>query len=70
VWRASWPYEHILRGTRADIADRVRAERLQRTAIILVGPALGARDFGESALYSAGYDRRFRPAAQTDRNGA
>ncbi len=26
-----------------------------------VGPALGSEDFGESALYSAGYDRRFRP---------
>jgi precorrin-4/cobalt-precorrin-4 C11-methyltransferase len=71
VWRASWPDERILRGTLSDIAQNVRAEKLRRTAIILVGRALGSSDFGESALYSTGYDRRFRPSAQaTDRNGA
>ena len=71
AWRASWPDERILRGTLSDIAGQVRAQGLERTAIILVGPVLGAGDFGESALYSAGYDRRFRPRAQeTERNGA
>ena len=38
----------------------MRESGLERTALILVGPALGSGDFGESALYSAGYDRRFR----------
>jgi precorrin-4/cobalt-precorrin-4 C11-methyltransferase len=59
-----------LRGTLADIAETVRAEKLERTALILVGRALGSTDFGESALYSTGYDRRFRPSAQTPRKGA
>ncbi|KUL93083.1 precorrin-4 C11-methyltransferase [Bosea sp. WAO] len=62
VFRASWPDERVLRGTLADIVAQVRAAALERTALILVGPALGAEDFGESALYSAGYDRRFRPS--------
>jgi precorrin-4/cobalt-precorrin-4 C11-methyltransferase len=61
VFRASWPEERILRGRLADIADQVRAAELERTALILVGPALAAEDFSESALYSPGYDRRFRP---------
>ncbi|ODT43831.1 MAG: precorrin-4 C(11)-methyltransferase [Methylobacterium sp. SCN 67-24] len=61
VFRASWPDERVLRGTLADIAAQVRAADLERTALILVGPALGSADFGESALYSTGYDRRFRP---------
>lgn len=61
VFRASWPEERILRGRLADIADKVRAAELERTALILVGPALAAEDFSESALYSTGYDRRFRP---------
>ena len=61
VFRASWPEERILRGRLADIADQVRAAELERTALILVGPALAAEDFSESALYSTGYDRRFRP---------
>jgi precorrin-4/cobalt-precorrin-4 C11-methyltransferase len=70
VFRASWPDERILRGTLGEIAQSVRAEKLERTALILVGRALGSTDFGESALYSTGYDRRFRPSAQTPRKGA
>jgi precorrin-4/cobalt-precorrin-4 C11-methyltransferase len=62
VFRASWPEERILRGRLADIADQVRAAELERTALILVGSALAAENFSESALYSAGYDRRFRPS--------
>jgi precorrin-4/cobalt-precorrin-4 C11-methyltransferase len=65
VFRASWPDERLLRGTLASIAGEVRASGLERTALILVGPALGAEDFGESALYSSGYDRRFRPERGT-----
>jgi precorrin-4/cobalt-precorrin-4 C11-methyltransferase len=60
VWRASWPDERIVRGTLGSIAAQVHAEKLERTALILVGPALSSKDFGESALYSTGYDRRFR----------
>lgn len=61
VFRASWPDERVLRGTLATIAAQVHESGLERTALILVGPSLAAADFGESALYSAGYDRRFRP---------
>ncbi len=62
IFRASWPDERVLRGTLGSIAAEVQASGLERTALILVGPALGSQDFGESALYSAGYDRRFRPS--------
>ncbi|WP_332694560.1 precorrin-4 C(11)-methyltransferase [Bosea sp. (in: a-proteobacteria)] len=64
VFRASWPDERVLRGTLASIVGEVRAAALERTALILVGPALGCEDFGESALYSSGYDRRFRPGGE------
>jgi precorrin-4/cobalt-precorrin-4 C11-methyltransferase len=60
VYRASWPDECILRGTLANIAERVAEAALERSAIILVGPALGEGDFAESALYNAEYRRRFR----------
>jgi precorrin-4/cobalt-precorrin-4 C11-methyltransferase len=33
---------------------------VERTALILVGPALGADEFRESELYNASYVRRFR----------
>jgi precorrin-4/cobalt-precorrin-4 C11-methyltransferase len=60
VYRASWPDERIIRGTLGSISALAKMEALERTALILVGPALGAEDFRESALYSADYVRRFR----------
>lgn len=60
VYRASWPDERVIRGTLATIADLVAADPIERTALILVGPALAAGDFRESALYSVDYQRRFR----------
>jgi precorrin-4/cobalt-precorrin-4 C11-methyltransferase len=66
VFRASWPDEVVITGTLSTIAAQVAAAKLERTALILVGPALGASDFRESALYSAGYDRRFRPRGGGD----
>ena len=60
VARASWPDERVLRGTLADIAARVRAAGVERTALMLVGPALDASGFRESALYDPDYARRFR----------
>lgn len=61
VFRASWPDEKIVEGTLADIEARAAEAPMERTALILVGPSLAAEDFRESALYDAGYDRRFRP---------
>jgi precorrin-4/cobalt-precorrin-4 C11-methyltransferase len=63
VVQASSPTQRILRGTLADIAAKVSAERVERTALILVGTALAAEDFRDSALYDADYRRRFREGA-------
>ncbi len=58
---ASWPEERVERGTLATIVAAMAADPVERTALILVGPALAADDFGPSALYDADYRRRFRP---------
>jgi precorrin-4/cobalt-precorrin-4 C11-methyltransferase len=63
VAQATSPHERILRGTLADIAAKVAAARIERTALILVGRALAAEDFRDSALYDADYRRRFRGGA-------
>jgi precorrin-4/cobalt-precorrin-4 C11-methyltransferase len=60
VVRASWPDERIIRGTLGDIAAKVAVEPIERTALILVGRALAAEGFRESALYDPDYRRRFR----------
>ncbi|GAA3508092.1 precorrin-4/cobalt-precorrin-4 C11-methyltransferase [Streptosporangium album] len=53
VARASRDDEVILRGTLADIADKVRAAGVVRTAVIVVGRVLTASEFPDSHLYSA-----------------
>ena len=63
VARASWPDEHVIRGTLADIEQRLAATPIERTALVLVGRALAAPDFRDSALYDPGYQRRFRAGA-------
>jgi len=60
VVRASWPDERVMRGTLGDIEAQFAAEPAERTALIMVGHALAAGDFRESALYSVDYRRRFR----------
>ena len=60
VAKASSPRQRVVSGTLADIAAAVGEARIERTALILVGRALGARDFRDSALYDPGYRRRFR----------
>ena len=60
VAKASSPGQRVVSGTLADIAAAVGEARIERTALILVGRALGARDFRDSALYDPGYRRRFR----------
>lgn len=60
VYRASWPDERIIRGRLSEIESLVGPE-ISRTALILVGPALAGEGFDESCLYSADYDRRYRP---------
>ncbi len=60
VWRASWPDERIVRATLATI-EAALPDGIERTALIVVGPALGAAEFDESRLYAPDYDRRYRP---------
>ena len=60
AFRASWPDERIVRGTLADIAAKLARSPMERTALILVGAALGAQDFRESSLYDPDYKRRYR----------
>jgi precorrin-4/cobalt-precorrin-4 C11-methyltransferase len=60
VFRASWPDEKIIRATLGTIVEEVKKTAIERTALILVGEVLATRDFRESALYDAAYQRRFR----------
>ncbi|MBL8905819.1 MAG: precorrin-4 C(11)-methyltransferase [Rhizobiales bacterium] len=60
VYRVSWPDEKIIRGTLSTIAAKVRAAKLTRTALILVGPVLDAHRFRDSALYDPNHEHVLR----------
>jgi precorrin-4/cobalt-precorrin-4 C11-methyltransferase len=52
VARASRDDELVLRGTLGDIAGQVADAGVRRTAVVIVGRALGAEQFPDSHLYS------------------
>jgi precorrin-4/cobalt-precorrin-4 C11-methyltransferase len=61
VYRASWPEERVIEASLGTLLAAVaQAGGVDRTALILVGPSLGAQGVHESALYSIDYQRRFR----------
>ena len=61
VYRASWPDQKIVRGTLSDIQGRVRAAKITRTALILVGRVLEETDFSDSKLYDPAHVHLLRP---------
>src|SRR6185312_15995432 len=65
AYRVSWPDEIILRGTLATIRDQAKAAGLTRTALILVGRALAAEGFRDSALYDPAHSHVQRKAVKS-----
>ena len=63
VVQASTSEQRVLRWTLADIAAKVAAAGIERTALVLVGAALAAENFRDSALYDPDYRRRYRGGA-------
>lgn len=61
VYRATWPDEKVIRGTLADIRQKVRAEKITRTALILVGRVFENHDFVDSRLYASDHRHILRP---------
>jgi precorrin-4/cobalt-precorrin-4 C11-methyltransferase len=58
AYRVSWPDQFFIRGTLATIAALVKESGIERQALILVGPALAARE-GQLQARSKLYDREF-----------
>ncbi len=67
VHKASWPGEEkIIRGTLKDIKQRCKEAGVNAQAMIIISPALGARNWPsikKSKLYDAGFSHRFRKAS-------
>jgi precorrin-4/cobalt-precorrin-4 C11-methyltransferase len=78
VYRATWADEQVLRGTLSTIAPAMRAARITKQALILVGPAIDpalrqrATAASRSHLYRPDYTHLFRKGgpATTDPSAA
>ncbi len=68
VHKASWPGEEkILRSTLSSLCEDTRTAKISSQAMIIVSPALGARQWPEmktSKLYDANFSHRFRKAGK------
>ncbi len=60
AFRVGWPDQQFIHGTLGDIAKKVRAEKLTRTALVLVGHVFGHKTFRDSALYDAAHEHVLR----------
>ena len=61
VYKATWKDEKIVRGTLKDIAGKVKAAGITKTALTVVGRFLGD-DYELSKLYDASFSTEFRKA--------
>ncbi|MDI2113185.1 precorrin-4 C(11)-methyltransferase [Commensalibacter nepenthis] len=58
--RVTWENEQILKGTLGTIIEQFNQQPVERTTLIMVGPALHDQQATESALYNVEYQRRFK----------
>jgi precorrin-4/cobalt-precorrin-4 C11-methyltransferase len=61
AYRVGWPDQTFIHGTLATIRAKVRAAKITRTALILLGPALAETNFRDSALYDGAHVHILRP---------
>ncbi len=60
AYRATWPDELYIKTTLAGMKEEVRANKITRTALIMVGQVLGDVDFRDSDLYNPDYSHVLR----------
>ena len=60
VYKATWPEQKIVRGTIADIVEKVNAEGITETALIFVGKVMDPNVYDLSKLYDPAFTTGFR----------
>ncbi|WP_070000900.1 cobalt-precorrin-4 methyltransferase [Cellulosilyticum sp. I15G10I2] len=59
VYKATWKDEKIVKGTLKDIESKVKANDIQKTALIMVGKFLGS-EYNNSKLYDKDFVHEYR----------
>ena len=61
LYRVTWPDEVVIRGKLSDIRKKVKKAGITRTALIIVGHVIEAKNFHDSRLYAADHHHILRP---------
>ena len=62
VYRASWPDQMIITGTLQTISKKIKAQKITRTAIIIIGNVIKPKSYEYSKLYDKSFSHGFRKA--------
>jgi precorrin-4/cobalt-precorrin-4 C11-methyltransferase len=62
VYKASWPDQKVITGTLEDIVKKVWAEKITRTAIVMIGEVIQPKSYEYSKLYDKTFSHGFRKA--------
>ena len=60
VYRASWPDQMIITGTLQTISKKIKAQKITRTAIIIIGDVIKPKSYEYSRLYDKSFSHGFR----------
>jgi len=60
VYRASWPDQIIITGTLQTISKKIKAQKITRTAIIIIGDVIKPKSYEYSKLYDKSFSHGFR----------
>ncbi|MFA6710770.1 MAG: precorrin-4 C(11)-methyltransferase [Candidatus Methanomethylophilaceae archaeon] len=63
VYKATWPDQKIVTGTLVDIAEKVKTEKIKKTALTIVGRFLGD-EYDLSKLYDKNFTTGFRQGTE------
>ena len=62
VYRASWKDQKIIRGTLENISEKLKAEKITRTAIVIISDVLDPETYEYSKLYDKEFTHGYRKA--------
>ncbi len=62
VYRASWKDQKIVKGTLGDIVQKIRTEKITRTAIVIISDVIDSKSYEYSKLYDKKFSHGYRKA--------
>lgn len=62
VYRASWKDQKIVKGTLGDIVQKIRLEKITRTAIVIISDVIDSNSYEYSKLYDKKFSHGYRKA--------